>query len=400
MRARPGPMPDALALCLSGGGLRASLFHAGAVRRLAETGALARTDALSAVSGGAIFAAFLVERLAPWPSGPLAPEAYEGAVAGPFRREVAAANLRRGLLGGRLRGRPFVESMARVYAEVLTRKRLAELPERPRLVLNATDLAFGANWVFERDRVGSYKAGYLRADLRREWTVARAVAASSCFPPVFRPMKLRLRPGDLTRGERRDDPDYTQVVRNIRLADGGVYGNQGIVPVQRADAVIVSNGGAPIPERPLRGLVSEVMRYFSVPAAQVERLEKEDLLGRVRAGSARGAYWGIRWSAPGSFGGCPGGAEVDLAGYPQGLVLNHIERIRTDLDAFSEGEAKILENHGYALAEASLRCFAPDLTGSGAPFGLPHPEWADAARAESHLTERKSHKRRLLGRSR
>ena len=48
------------ALCLSGGGMRAALFHLGAVRRANELGLKLRT--VSAVSGGAIFAGFLVAR--------------------------------------------------------------------------------------------------------------------------------------------------------------------------------------------------------------------------------------------------------------------------------------------------------------------------------------------------
>lgn len=52
-----------LALCLSGGGYGAALFHSGAVRRLHELDVLDRIDAISSVSGGSIFAAFLAIRL-------------------------------------------------------------------------------------------------------------------------------------------------------------------------------------------------------------------------------------------------------------------------------------------------------------------------------------------------
>src|SRR5713226_4454427 len=51
---RPG-----IALCLSGGGYRAMLFHVGALWRLNEAGLLPRLDRISSVSGGSIAAAFL-----------------------------------------------------------------------------------------------------------------------------------------------------------------------------------------------------------------------------------------------------------------------------------------------------------------------------------------------------
>src|SRR5262245_56890424 len=45
---------DALALCLSGGGYRAMLFHLGVLFRLNEAGYLPRLDRVSSVSGGSI----------------------------------------------------------------------------------------------------------------------------------------------------------------------------------------------------------------------------------------------------------------------------------------------------------------------------------------------------------
>ena len=48
-RAEPG-----IALCLSGGGYRAMLFHLGALWRLNEAGYLPRLDRVSSVSGGSM----------------------------------------------------------------------------------------------------------------------------------------------------------------------------------------------------------------------------------------------------------------------------------------------------------------------------------------------------------
>lgn len=48
-----------VALCLSGGGYRAMLFHIGVLRRLDEAGLLGRLDRISSVSGGSITAGVL-----------------------------------------------------------------------------------------------------------------------------------------------------------------------------------------------------------------------------------------------------------------------------------------------------------------------------------------------------
>ena len=52
-------VPDGTALCLSGGGYRAMLFHVGALWRLNELGYLTRLDRVSSVSGGSITAGCL-----------------------------------------------------------------------------------------------------------------------------------------------------------------------------------------------------------------------------------------------------------------------------------------------------------------------------------------------------
>src|SRR3954469_20155879 len=50
---------DGTALCLSGGGYRAMLFHVGAIWRLNELGYLPKLDRVSSVSGGSITAGTL-----------------------------------------------------------------------------------------------------------------------------------------------------------------------------------------------------------------------------------------------------------------------------------------------------------------------------------------------------
>src|SRR5258708_12082538 len=53
------PPAPGIALCLSGGGYRAMLFHLGTLWRLNELGYLPKLDRISSVSGGSITAALL-----------------------------------------------------------------------------------------------------------------------------------------------------------------------------------------------------------------------------------------------------------------------------------------------------------------------------------------------------
>jgi NTE family protein len=125
-----------LALCLSGGGYRATLFHLGAVRRLHELGILARVDTISSVSGGSLFAGILADIAIDrgWSRG-LAVEHFDRDVAERVRM-LARRDLRTGpflahvgwnwLLPG-----PRARHFERLVSKHVSRRTLSELPDRP-----------------------------------------------------------------------------------------------------------------------------------------------------------------------------------------------------------------------------------------------------------------------------
>jgi NTE family protein len=84
-------------------------------------------------------------------------------------------------------------------------------------------------------RVGEVKAPTI--------ALARAVAASSAFPPVLSPCEIRLENDDFTAGSGTDlqrPPFTTRVV----LTDGGVYDNLGLETAwKRYQTILVSDAG-------------------------------------------------------------------------------------------------------------------------------------------------------------
>jgi NTE family protein len=387
-RYRPERERAGNALCLSGGGFRATLFHLGALRRLNETGVLAKLDTISSVSGGSIMAAMLATH-APWPvsaGAPIPPDVWERDVAAPVRR-FASRNLRTPAMLRRLL-QPWntsagVHGLVAGYAARLSNATLASLPERPRFVFCATDLCYGVNFVFERDRVGDYRLGYLSPP-PADWNVARAVAASSCFPPVFNPLPLEVAATRFKRGRQAiADAD-------VRLSDGGLYDNLGLEPVWKTHrTVLVSDGGAVFGSASDGGLLARIGRYVDIVDHQALALRKRWLISNFLDGTMAGTYWGIG-SATGSY-------RRGAAGYSKELAAEVIAGVRTDLDAFSTAEMAVLENHGYALADAAVATHLSDLVTPGAPAATaPHPDWTDETRVRAALAN--SWKRKLLGR--
>jgi NTE family protein len=284
-----------------------------------------------------------------------------------------------------LRSSTGVETLARLYRERLTTLTVPELPERPAFTVNATDMAFGVDWVFQRERIGSYQAGYVRP--APAWPLARAVAASSCFPPIFNPLPIGLSPDQL-RGGRAKGPRRDAAVRGLRLTDGGNYDNLGLEPVwQRARVLLVSDGGSTFDAEPDHSLIWRLSRYADILNNQVGALRKRWLIASFILGQLEGTYWGVS-SAARHYG------TRSSDGYSASLVADVIAEIRTDMDAFSEAEQKVLENHGYVMADAAVHTHQPDLIGAHPlPFAIPHPEWMDEARVRTAL--RDSHTRKF-----
>lgn len=390
----PEPTRTGIALCLSGGGYRAALFHLGALRRLHELGILAQLDQVTAVSGGSITAGVLARALvnAHAARRPGIVD-FDAEVAQPLRAFTRTnirtpAILRRWLPWNWLRADTGARALAAAYRRAFGGFPCAALPERPEFVFCATDMTFGVNWTFERRRMGDYQAGTMPP--RQADDVAEAVAASSCFPPIFNPIRMHLDPKSLPQGAYRK-PDRARLVRGLRLTDGGVYDNLGLEPAwKRREFLLVSDGGGPFDQSADQGLFWRVLRYTDILYRQVGALRRRWLIAGFLNGMLKGTYWGIASDVSHYAARAPG--------YPADVAAELIARIRTDLDAFSDAEAAVLENHGYALADAAVQRHVSVLITRKTPFAAPHPQWDWSHLADVQHALAGSHRRTLLGR--
>ena len=214
----------------------------------------------------------------------------------PFRR-VAGRNIRTPAILRRLlpwnwfRSSTGIQALAEILEHDVTPLKLVELPERPRFVFCATDMAFGVNWTFDRGLMGDYQVGF--ADMTPDWPIARAVAASAAFPPVFNPLPIGIR-ADALRGGKARGPKRHAAAADLRLTDGGLYDNLGLEPVWKSHTtLLVSDGGATFDFEPDRGLLWRLRRYPDIIGQQVAALRKRWLMSNFAAGMLRGTYWGV-----------------------------------------------------------------------------------------------------------
>jgi NTE family protein len=246
---------------------------------------------------------------------------------------------------------------------------LQQLPEAepgktPRFVFYATNLQTGSGVRISRNYLADYKVG--RID-RPDFPLAKVVAASSAFPPVFSPVIFPFEDisvwQPLQGAFLHDRPDLKD---RLFLADGGIYDNLGLEAIwDRCKAVLASDAGAPqqIEARPPTDPVGQLGRVRDVLIEQTRALRKRKLVEDFQRGIRQGAYWGV---------------STEIAGYgltdpitPDNELTGQLQKIRTRLNKFSAEEQGHLINWGYALADAALRRYGKSLL-SAAP---PAPAW-------------------------
>jgi NTE family protein len=289
-----GRRREGIALCLSGGGYRAMVFHAGSLQRLNELGYLRRLDFVSSVSGGSLAAGILA--LA-WDE-----LVFDGDRATNFDalvvdrvREMAAREVdkRSVLTGLALPHRRISDQVQDAYRRHLFGDAtLQDLPDEPRFVFCATNLQTTALFRFTKRYVADYRLGMARG---LAVPLATAVAASSAFPPYLSPVLLRIPAGAWDPGTPQTLPEG---VRDpIVLTDGGVYDNLGLEPaIKRCSELLVSDGGGYVghPARIPRDWLRHLRRVSGVVDSQVRSLRKRMLIEGYRRGDYTGAYWSIR----------------------------------------------------------------------------------------------------------
>ena len=318
-----------IGLALSGGGSRAIAFHLGCLRALNRLGLLDRIEVLSTVSGGSVIGASF--------------HAHQGDFASfeAKMREILSRGLARRMcrklfspLGLKVAGAftligfvAFCATVIRIVLSVLTLitprsiarhferfeirsplhrfasrtglleaalddllfggASLSDLPAKPHLVINASELRPGSAFRFGTMESGSWRWGKLH---RNDVTVAHAVAASAAYPlflPAFDESFIFDNKGTL-KSER------------VILTDGGIYDNLGLgclwpdrspdvsLNVVAVDTIICCSAGYGLrQEPPSQFFFARMLSVFSTlfdraQNASIHRLHEAQRSGRIK----------------------------------------------------------------------------------------------------------------------
>jgi predicted acylesterase/phospholipase RssA len=347
------PLPDdVLFLSLSGGGLRATIFHLGVFLFLSEARRLEKVRGIVSVSGGSIVAGHLVNR---WQEAIKSHDDFDRVAADliAFTRTDLRHSVFIPWLWSRLvpinwwrQSQSRTSRLKTTYDKHFQGQTLGGLDDltRPFLAMVATDaikqerIAFTAKNIFRFPIVAGARNG---AAIKSAATVtiasgvplALAVAASSCFPPVF--PRMRLTNHDL-------GLNYEDFKDTFYLNDGGVTDNLGLEVLLElksaghdlGDRILVCNVERPLRDKPGNSpLADQAAQSAALSKAAEVRIEKES---------------GHNCSF------------VRISDRPQPplalvfLVQTKLAVFRTDLDAPKWGEIQALLLHGYSCAARTL----------------------------------------------
>lgn len=369
-----------IGLALSGGGIRATVFHLGVLARLAKQSAVENITLLSTVSGGSLTVA-LVHGCSEgtWPgSETLLRHTIPKARCLLTGRSLNYAYFRCMLLSPWMlrhgRAAALAEALQNCWSVVGA---LPDLPESPRWIINATCFETGKNWRFMKKRMGDYVTGYVSSP---NLPIARAVAASSAVPGLIGSLKLNTDQFEwFTYDRARTPTPHTPRLNSITLWDGGVYDNLGVEALFKTgggyrdgfDFLIVSDASALLEFETRTSRAP--LRLLNVATDQVRGLRARAVVSYLQRNPGTGAYLKMGNTEERIY------REAERPDIAKRISHNSLSdsdvrqaaNIGTTLRKLAQCEYDFLFAHGYQVADATLSAYCSGLF-VPAPLAIPH----------------------------
>jgi NTE family protein len=352
-----------IGLALSGGGIRATIFHLGVCKYLAEKGLLGSVTHISSVSGASLCVALIFAKNGnQWPSDRIFLEKV--------LPDIENVILKNNIQTAALLRLPFSpgcwDNKAALIARVMRDKwgitgSVQDLPAAPLWEINCTTFETGKDFRITKEKMGDYQTGYVKNPVI---PIADAAAASAGFPVLIGPLKLDARKYAWT-----DQPEDKPVEQAYYLWDGGVYDNLGLEALYKpgkgltedVDFLILSNasGSSGYLHRNGFSSVKNLKRLLDIALDQVAALRSRDIAVAVLKQN-QGLYLQIGNSAEKITGDSKVDGEtkqrlIDSCMKPEQAAW--VRQYETTLNSPRREHFDLILRHGYENTRCCYTCY-------------------------------------------
>lgn len=294
-------------LCLSGGGVRAAVFHLGVLKALAEKEILNKVERISTVSGGSLLTGLLFhENSMKWPSD----EEYLDGLHDNLLSILTGKDLQHAYVKNLLLNPtnwPKITASGAIMGKTIesfwgVSETWSAVPTHPVWSVNITSVNTGKRWRVKGKNMGDYLTGYTDT---HDFKLSDVMAISAGFPGGIGPYRIHT--------DNHHWYSYTDHTKSIKpqfkkidLMDGGLYDNLGLEAVYDCGIqecrecngdidryVIVSDASSPLEARQpflrLR-LFSRAYRMYMISYNQIRALRLRSFIGPILEGRLRGMH--------------------------------------------------------------------------------------------------------------
>lgn len=279
-----------IALCISGGGFRASGYGLGVLSYLHELkttenkSLLEQVSYLSTTSGGSLLAALYMKSLTDGDTFDVFFRKATDFMDGEELLQKALQKLSdKNEWSQKTKSRNLINSFAKVYDDYLSQQTFSEYWEKranchiKENCYNATEFNTGITFRFKTKPSYGNKYVRLTEDAIKQLKVADIIAASSCFPVGFEPLiypndfsKNETQLKELSKGLTITDPYNRIVTPPFALMDGGITDNQGI------ESMMLANVNKSEEEKFSLAIIADVSNKFMSPWRPPNQTNQDD----------------------------------------------------------------------------------------------------------------------------
>ena len=359
-----------IGIALSGGGIRATIFHLGLFKWLAEHGALEEVKRISSVSGASLCVGMIYSyNNLRWPTS----KEFLTTVLPSVEKILQTRNLELSALLNLIISPYYWNKKANIVAKSLERKwgvqgNLSDLTGSAMWYINCTTYETGKCFRFCRESMGDYIIGFAE---KPNLPLSDVMAASAGFPILIGPYSLSTSDYQWTPYEHSGSNWRPPANQTLHLWDGGVYDNLGLEAIFNPDNggtlrggmdfMIISNASPPISSyhRKSGFSVQNLKRMLDISRDQVSALHSRtamDFIDRTN----QGMYIRIGNSAEmiTSKSRCP----EDLRRHLINNCLSAEQASKamhypTTLWEPSEDDYRLILRHGYEVADCTYSCY-------------------------------------------